>query len=370
MKESRPIPYFDITGEFEEYQSKWFEQIAQLGKTGNFILGDAIAEFESRVARFLGVKHAVTVGSGTDALVLALRSVGVQAGDSVIIPDFTFFATAEAVSLAGAVPIFVDIEADSFNISVEKIKNAIQPNTKAILPVHLFGAPADIEEICKLGQEHGIAVIEDTAQAFGAKVGSKFAGTFGQIGCFSFYPTKVLGAYGDGGMATTNDDEIADNLRLLRNHGVTGPNQHDLIGCTSRLNAVQAVLLQLKLECVPDFIEQRQRIARMYMDRLQNLPMELPKEKLGTTHVYNIFTVRSANRDQLVKTLSDKQIGHQIYYPLPVHMQKPYLNLNLSDDEYPETRKACREVLSLPNYPGMPHSHIDRICEVLNEIST
>ena len=370
MKESRPIPYFDLTSEFEEYQSKWFEQITRLGKTGNFILGDAIAEFESRVARFLGVKHAVTVSSGTDALVLALRSVGVQAGDSVIVPDFTFFATAEAVSLAGAVPVFVDIEADGFNISVNKIRDAIRPDTKAILPVHLFGAPASIEEICKLGLEHDIAVIEDTAQAFGAKVGNKFAGTFGQVGCFSFYPTKVLGAYGDGGMVTTNDDEIAHKLRLLRNHGLTGPNQHSLIGCTSRLNAVQATLLQLKLEFVPDFIEQRQLIARMYTERLQNVPMGLPKENPGSTHVYNIFTVRSKNRDQLVETLSDNQIGYQIYYPLPVHMQKPYLNLNLSDNEYPETRKACREVLSLPNYPGMPHSHVDRICEVLNEVST
>ena len=362
------INYFDITNQYSQFETEWFESIRELGSSGNFILGEAVAEFESRVAQYLNIKHAITVSSGTDALVLALKVAGVQAEDTVVMPDFTFFATAEAVSLVGATPVFVDIRSTDFNIDTNQIENAIQENTKALLPVHLFGAPANIDAICDLGKRHGIAVIEDAAQAFGARIKGKFAGTFGEVGCFSFYPTKILGAFGDGGMVVTNRDDLAEELRLLRNHGISGYNVHKTIGCTSRLNAVQAKLLQLKLEFVPSFIERRQRVARRYWDQLQELPLELPIELQDSSHVYNIFTIRTTRRSEMQEAFSKNHIGYQIYYPMPIHKQFPYRKLNCSDANFPESMRACNEVISLPNYPEMPLEHVDRICKVIHEV--
>ena len=362
------IPYFDLTGQFAAVREEWFKEINRLGCSGNFILGDAIDQFETRMADYLGVEHAVSVSSGTDAISLALKALGVGSGDSVIVPDFTFFATAEAVSLVGATPIFVDVDPIDFNIDVSKIEAAILADTKAILPVHLFGAPANLGPILELAAKKSIAVIEDTAQAFSARIGGSCAGSIGDAGCFSFYPTKVLGAFGDGGMVTTNDSQIAGQLTLLRNHGVTGPNIHSLIGRTSRLDCVQATLLLIKLKSIDEKIKSRHEIASIYFEQLEGLDLELPQQQPGTTHAYNIFTVRSRLRDDIAQALKNHNFGYQIYYPMPLHKQRPYQHLGYSDAEFPESMRAADEAISLPFYPEIPRSHIDRICAVIRNV--
>ncbi len=365
MATAQKIPYFDLTRQYSKYRSEWLEQIDRLGQSGNFILGDAVSELELGLSQFLDVKHAITVASGTDAITLALRTAGVGYGDVVVVPNFTFYASVEAISLTGAKPRLVDICLTDFNVDCEKMSAALDENVKAVLPVHLFGLPANMAKICAICRERGIAVIEDVAQAFGSQYDGKFSGTIGEMGCFSFYPTKVLGAYGDGGMVTTNDDAYAENLKLLRNHGVTGPNQHELIGYTSRLNCVQAVLLKLKLQSVQEAIERRQQLADRYKDQLLECEVELPASLPGKRHVYNVFTVRTAHRDKLADALKSNQVGYQVYYPMPIHKQIPYQDLGYTDESFPASIKACNEVISLPLYPEMPDDHVDRICEII-----
>ncbi len=365
MPNSTNIPYFDLTHQFANYRTAWLEEIERLGQTGNFILGSAVNKLESELAEYLGVNHVVTVANGTDAIVIALRAFGVGSGDTVIVPNFTFYASVEAISLVGAKPRLVDICQDDFNIDPKKIREAVDDHVKAILPVHLFGLPANMKEINSIGEEYGIPVIEDVAQAFGSVYSDAFGGNIGDFGCFSFYPTKVLGAYGDGGMITTNCEEYAEKVRLLRNHGITGPNQHELIGCTSRLDAVQAVLLSLKLKSVSQVIKRRRELADRYRQLLQDCPVELPKDLPDRKHVFNIFTIRSPERNKIADALQSHKIGYQIYYPMPIHNQTPYQGLGYSDEEFPKTMQACRDVLSLPLYPEMPDQHVDRICEVV-----
>ena len=294
------------------------------GKAANFILGKAVAELETELANYLGVKHAIAVSSGTDALVLALKAAGIQPEDSVLVPNFTFYATVEAVSLVGAKPKFVDIESRNFNLCPKHLELMHDASCKAILPVHLFGAPAQMNEICNFANRHELTVIEDAAQAFGAKFHGNRVGSIGDLGCFSFYPTKVLGAFGDGGLVTTNNDELAVQVRLLRNHGIVGPNQHQIVGYCSRLNPVQAVLLKLKLKAVDLKIKRRRLLAQRYIDNLQDLELGLPREFADEKHVFNIFTVRTKLRENIASALREHKVGHQIYYPMPVHKQLPY----------------------------------------------
>ncbi len=362
----RPVPYFDLKGQYADIEAEWFEAIRGLGRTGNFILGPAIEELEKMLCQFLRVAHAVTVSSGTDALVLALRAVGVRPGQSVIVPNFGFFATPEAVSLIGATPRFVDIRKTDFTIDPAAVEAAIDSSTAAILPVHLFGCPADMQSIRDVAGRHGIAVVEDAAQSFGASENGLPTGGLGDAGCFSFYPTKILGAFGDGGMVTTNDDSLGEQLRLLRNHGIVGANRHALIGCTSRLNTVQAKLLELKLANVETAIARRREIADAYRSRLGDLDVVLPGERDNAVHVYNIFTIRTSSRDTLASALEREQIGFQIYYPSPLHEQKPYANGSVSQcAPYVETAAACSEAISLPLYPEMPDAHVEQVCQVV-----
>ena len=361
------IPYFDLTGQFASVKNEWFEEIEKLGSTGNFILGNAVNEFETRIAEYLKVSHAISVASGTDALVLALQAAGVGQGDSVIVPNFTFFATAEAVSLAGATPVFVDIEPDGFNIDASQIESSLDSSTKAIVPVHLFGEPANMGEICELATRRNIAVIEDVAQAFGAGAGNKYAGSWGDAGCFSFYPTKVLGAFGDGGLIVTDNDTLAGQVRLLRNHGITGTNVHSIVGRTSRLNCVQATLLQIKLDSIDEKLRRRLEIANLYVEQLVGLELDLPHPKIGTLHAYNIFTVRSPHREKIAESLKENHVGYQIYYPMPLHQQQPYRYLGYENDQFPNAMNASEECISLPLYPEIPESHVDRICAVIRD---
>ena len=369
MSVPNSIPYFDLNDQFAATKSQWIASLEKLGESGSFILGSVVDELESKIAEYLGVRHAVTVASGTDALVLALRAVGVKSGDSVIVPAFTFYATAEAVSLIGANPKFVDIQYSDFNIDPNLVEAAVDDSVKAILPVHLFGAPANMSAIDKISKSYGIPVVEDAAQAFGASIGDRRVGTLGTAGGFSFYPTKILGAYGDGGMVVTNDDAIADHLKLLRNHGISGPNIHDLIGYTSRLDAIQALILSIKLESVDDSIKYRRTLARRYYDQLRGSGLVLPTAQSDANHAYNIYTVRSTRREEIKKVLSDNRVGYQIYYPIPIYQQRAYLHLGLRDEQFPESVRACREAISLPLYPEMSEQVVDRIANIINQAS-
>ncbi len=365
MSDTAPIPYFDLTVQFAHYRETWLREIVQLGQTGNFILGSAVHQTETELAEFLGVRHVVTVASGTDALVIALKAAGVGPGDSVIVPNFTFYASVEAVSLVGAQPRLVDISLEDFNIDCQKIREAIDERVKAMIPVHLFGLPANMKEIVNVAEEHGIAVIEDVAQAFGSQYDRRFCGTIGDFGCFSFYPTKILGAFGDGGMIATNSDEYAEQLRLLRNHGSIGPNQHRLIGCTSRLDAIQAAILSLKLATVKDAINRRRELAERYREQLQGCVRSLPTDLPGRLHVFNIFSIRVADRGRIASAFDSNRIGYQIYYPMPVHRQMPYQGLGYEDRDFPVSLRVSDEVISLPLYPEMPDAHVDQICAII-----
>ncbi len=367
MSAPNPVPYFDLTEQFIAIKSQWIAALEKLGESGSFILGSAVEELESKIAEYLRVRHAVTVASGTDALVLALRAVGVKSGDSVIVPAFTFYATAEAVSLIGAIPKFVDIQYSDFNIDPSLVEAAVDESVKAILPVHLFGAPADMPAIDQISKRYGIPVVEDAAQAFGASIRDRSVGTLGTAGSFSFYPTKILGAYGDGGMVVTNDDAIANHLKLLRNHGLSGPNIHDLIGYTSRLDAIQASILSIKLESVGDSLKCRRALARRYHDQLKASSLVLPTTQSDANHAYNIYTIRSTRREELKKVLSDSRVGYQIYYPIPIYQQQAYLHLGLQDEQFPESVRACREAISLPLYPEMSEQVVDRIANIINQ---
>ncbi len=360
------VPYFDLRGQFAAYKDAWFAQIETLGQRGQFILGDAVAELEERVAEYFGTRYAVTVSSGTDALVIALKSVGVQPGDSVIIPNFTFFATAEAVTLAGAIPKFVDISPHHFNLDPSQIAAAIDETTKAIVPVHLFGCPAQIEQICQIADTHHLKVVEDAAQAFGARIGNRRIGQFGAAGCFSFFPTKILGAFGDGGLIVTDDEEVCEAARRYRSHGTAGPNLHDRVGYTARLDPVQAVLIQLKLENIDGFIQARQAYRDVYCNELRDL-CRTPEACGAGEHVYNVFTIQTEKRGALETALKHHQIGYQIYYPHAIHQQSPYQSLGYQDADFPVTCKTCETVLSLPLYHDMPQAHIKRVIEVVQD---
>ncbi len=364
----KPVKYFDLTAQFSVFKQQWFEEIEKLGESGSFILGETISELEAELADFLGVKHVVSVSSGTDALILSLHAAGIQAGDSVLVPNFTFYATAEAVSIVGATPKFVDIDPDDFNLCPKLLEAAIDSKCRAVIPVHLFGAPANMEDICEVAKRNNLVVIEDAAQAFGSAINGKKTGGWGNLGCFSFYPTKILGTYGDGGMITTNDAALANQLKLLRNHGIIGANEHQIIGFCSRFNPVQATILRLKLRKIDDTIQSRLKRVKCYMNRLQHLDLKLPIPKPGTTHAYNIFTIRTSARDDIAQALMDHKIGFQIYYPMPIHKQLAYQNMKLRDEEYPHTMRATSEVLSLPLYPEMPLEEIHQICDVIQSV--
>jgi dTDP-4-amino-4,6-dideoxygalactose transaminase len=305
------------------------------------------------------------VANGTDALWLALRALEIGPGDEVITTPFTFYATSEAVDVVGATPVFADIEADSFCLDPASVRQKITPRTKAIIPVHIFGHPARMEEIMAVAREHRLAVLEDCAQAFGARAGDGVVGSIGDAGAFSFYPTKVLGCYGDGGLITTHRDDLNEHIRRLRNHGATSPFVHAEVGCNSRLDEVQAALLRLKLRRIEADIAGRGAVATRYTDMLAGLPVKAPTLPANGRHAFNLYTGRFARRDRLRAALTDAKIGTSQCYPMGNHLQAVYRHLGYQPGSLPVCEKACTETLSLPIYPGMPESHIVRVAEVV-----
>jgi dTDP-4-amino-4,6-dideoxygalactose transaminase len=342
------IPVLDLTPEIEALWDELMAAIQKVLKSGRFIMGPNVKAFEQEVAAYLGVKHAIGVNSGTDALVIALRSAGIGPGDEVITTPFTFFATAEAISQVGASPVFVDIDPKTFNIDPELIEPAITPKTKAILPVHLYGQAADMDPIMGLAAKYNLKVIEDTAQAFGGEYKGRKLGTIGDVGCFSFFPSKNLGAFGDGGLIATNDDEIAEAGRMLRVHGARKKYYNEMIGFNSRLDEIQAAILRVKLPYIDKWNEARRQAAGRYNELLKDVPgIVIPYETLYAKHVYHQYTIRVlyGRRDEVKKQLEEQGISTMIYYPVPVHKLPVYANKNY---RLPEAEKAAGEVLSLP----------------------
>ncbi len=359
------VPFLDLTKEFKELEAEWLEAIRGTGRAGTFILGPHVHAFESEFARYVGVAHAIAVANGTDSLILSLRALNIGPGDEVITTPFTFFASSEAIDIVGARPVFADILPDSCCIDPASIRSRITPRTRAILPVHIFGHPADMAEISEIAGEYGLAVIEDCAQAFGAKSAGRIVGSIGDTGSFSFYPTKVLGCYGDGGMVTTNSDEIDERVRRLRNHGAIKPFIHAEIGYNSRLDEIQAALLRLKLRAIEEAIAGRQQVAAEYTRRLAGTPVKAPSTPANGRHVFNLYTIRAPERDTVRQALTDNQIGTSLCYPQGLHLQQVYSHLGYRPGSLPVCERATVESLSLPIYPGMPLDHIERVCDVV-----
>ena len=349
--------YTDIKNEIEQ---GFAETLANC----SFILGPNVQAFEKEAANYLGVKHAVGCASGTDALHLALEAIGITAGDEVITSAFTFIATAEAIKYVGATPVFVDIDEKTFNITVETIEKAITEKTKAIMPVHLFGQPTDLNKIKLLCEKYNLKLIEDCAQSFGASLQGKQTGSFGDASGFSFFPSKNLGAFGDGGLVVTNSDDTAKKLKMLRNHGSDVRYFHDVIGYNSRLDEIQAVVLRAKLKRIDQYNQSRRRAAHLYSELMADLPISTPFEDGLGEHVYHQYTLLSDRRDEIMQSLQDKQIACAIYYPIPLHQQnvfkQEYANISL-----PITESVASNCFSLPICPSLSDQNIKEIVAVI-----
>ena len=357
------IPMVDLKAQHQAIKERIDDRIKDIFESGAFILGPNVMELERKVAAYHEVSYAIGLASGTDALHLALRAAGVGEGDEVITTPFTFFATVEAIHYCGAKPVFVDIEPDTFNMNVNAIKERITDRTKAILPVHIFGHPVDMELLMSVADSYGLKVIEDCAQAFGADIQGEKVGSFGVAGCYSFYPSKNFSCYGDGGMVVTNISEINERIRRLRNHGSSRTYQHDEFGVNSRLDEMQAAVLNVKMKRIDGYNDLRRLVAERYMERLADLPLTLPVEHDGCRHVYHQFTLRSDKRDDLSAHLQSQGISTVTYYPSPLHLQKALEEFKWGEGDFPEAEKASREVLSIPMYPELPESDVDFICD-------
>ncbi len=365
VTKTQPVPFLDLTTQYKRLEAEWLDAIRETGARGSFILGPHTQAFEKEFAEYVGVKHAIAVANGTDSLFLSLRALGVGPGDEVITTPFTFFASAETIDMVGATPVFADILADGFCLDPVSVRAKITARTKAIVPVHIFGYPSEMGEIMEIAKKHKLTVVEDCAQSFGALHNGKIVGSIGDTGSFSFYPTKVLGCYGDGGMVTTNSDAINEHIRRLRNHGAVKPFIHIEIGTNSRLDEVQAAALRIKLRHIKDDIAGRQKVAAEYTKRLAGSPVKAPPLPANGTHVFNLYTVRLPKRDTVRQALTDAQIGTSQCYPQGLHLQEVYKHLGYKPGSLPVCEHACTEALSLPIYPGMPLEHVERVCEVL-----
>lgn len=364
------IPMVDLKQQYYDLQVEIDSAILSALESAKYILGPNVDALACEIAEYCNVKHAIPVASGTDALHLALLACGIGAGDEVITTPFTFIGTAEAISYTGARPVFVDIEADSFNIDVSRIEAAITPNTRAIAAVHLFGQPANLDALTELCRKHHLPLIEDCAQSFGARYHGKITGSVGDAGCFSFYPSKNLGAYGDAGMVITNDDIIAEKIRVLHNHGSDEPYKHCVIGFNSRLDELQAAILRIKLRHIEAFNNARRENAKYYSDRLANSGIVIPVENENNIHVYHQYTIRSNKRDQIRESLNKAEIASAIFYPIPLHQQPVYQN-DYRGISMPVAEQTVKQVLSLPMYPELSKTQIDHVCDViLNEART
>jgi dTDP-4-amino-4,6-dideoxygalactose transaminase len=372
----------DLKAQYASLKEEIDGAVKRVIENAQFIGGPELEAFEQEIGAFCGAAFAVGVANGTEALQLALLACGVKPGDEVITPPFTFIATAEAITQCGAVPVFCDIDPLTYNLDPGLIEARITPKTRCILPVHLYGHPADMGPIMQVAKKHGLKVVEDCAQALGAaysapviaseaKQSKSRVGAFGDAGCLSFFPSKVLGAYGDGGMVVTNNAAVADSLRMLRNHGAKQKYYHLVPGFNSRLDGLQAAILRVKLRHLDDWIKQRRRVAALYAKYLGEIPdVTVPHEAPGSYHCYNYYTVRlksGADRGALQKSLSEKGVSSMVYYPVSLHLQAVYAAQGGKKGDFPVSEKAQDEVLSLPVYPEMTEEQVKQVAEALKQ---
>lgn len=358
----------DLKIQYNAIKQEATEAVQNVMESTHFILGPQVKALEEEIAAYHGVRRAVALASGTDALHLALVAAGIKRGDEVITTPFTFIATAEAASYIGAVPVFTDIDPVTFNIDIEKIEAAITNKTRAVIPVHLYGQPAEMNGLMALAKKHGLRVIEDCAQSFGAEYHGRKTGTFGDAGCFSFFPSKNLGCYGDGGMVITDDPALADRVASLRNHGSRVRYYHDEVGFNSRLDEMQAAILRIKLKHISEYNDRRRNNALLYNRLLSGAAAATPSETKGTRHVFHQYTIRVKNRDGVKKKLDDGMItSSMIYYPVPLHLQEAYKDLGMKPGSLPVAEEAAREVLSLPMYPELSEEQIAAVVNAVKQ---
>jgi len=360
------IELIDLVTQYRTIQPEIDKAVRQVLETGQFILGANVAQLEHEVANYLGVKCAVGVASGTDALILSLRALGIGPGDEVIIPTYTFFATAEAVVLVGATPVLVDIEADTYCLDVRQAAERITARTKAIMPVHLYGHPADMKSLFEVAGAYGLKVIEDNAQAFGAEYGGRKTGSLGDVGCLSFFPSKNLGAFGDGGMVVTNDGEVAERVRIFGTHGWRKKYYPEVIGTNSRLDELQAAILRVKLRYVDKWNERRRDLARQYTQQLSSLSIAVPKEYPQARSVYHLYIIRVKERERVRRFLQAEGIASAVYYPQPLHLTEPFRN-QYKPGDFPMAEQASEETVALPLYPEMSSEQVDEVVKAIRQ---
>jgi len=359
-------PMLDLKKQYLGIKDEIIAMTNEIFESAHYVLGKKGAELEEKFRAFHDIKEAIGVASGTDALHLSVRAFGIGPGDEVITSPFTFFATAEAILYVGARPVFADIEPDTYNIDPAAIEKLITRKTKAILPVHIFGHPADMVRIMEIAKAHKLKVIEDCAQSIGASLDGRKTGSFGDAGCFSFYPSKNLGAYGDGGMIILKDSQTAEEVKKLRNHGSAGGYRHECVGYNSRLDELQAGILLVKMKRLDEYNRRRHENAELYTELMKDI-VKCPKEKPGAYHVYHQYTIQSPKRDSIQAFLREKGISSVVYYPIPLHVQDALKDLGYKEGDLPETERAAREVISLPMYPELEKEDIRVTAEAVRQ---
>lgn len=362
------ISFVDLKRQYKSIKDEINAKINEVLESTQFILGENVKAFEEAFAKYCSAKYAVGVASGSDALTLSLKALGIGEEDEVITVPNTFIATVDAISRNNAKSVFVDIDPETYNIDVNKIEEKITDKTKAIIPVHLYGQPADMDPILKIAKEYGLKVIEDACQAHGAEYNGKKVGSLGDVGCFSFYPGKNLGAYGDGGIIVTNNFEIAEKVKMLRNYGQKIKYYHDFVGYNSRLDELQAAILRVKLKYLDEWNELRRLHAEQYNRCLDGLSgIRLPLSKKEVKHVYHLYVIRCENRDTLQKKLLSKEIFTGIHYPVPIHLQHAYTKLGYRIGDFPVTEEYAKKILSLPMFPELTDKEIIYICKMIKK---
>jgi dTDP-4-amino-4,6-dideoxygalactose transaminase len=362
------VPFVDLQAQYHSLRAEILPGIENVMEHSAFILGDDVDQFEREFAAYCGNRACVAVASGCDALLFALKACGIGPGDEVITVANTFIASALAISACGATPVLVDCREDTYEIDPQQLRQAVTPRTKAVLPVHLYGQAADFEAIATIAREFHLKVIEDACQAHGATYQGKPCGALGDVGCFSFYPGKNLGAYGDGGALVTDDPEIVQRARMYRNYGQSQKYCHEVIGWNSRLDTLQAAILRVKLRHLSDWNAARRAHAAAYAERLRDLPaLVLPAVGPGNEHVYHLFVVRVRKRDELLEFLKQRGVFAGVHYPVPIHLQRAYAGHGWRQGQFPVTERLAREIVSLPMYPELTEAQIDHVCASVRE---
>lgn len=368
--EQRKIPLLDLKAQYRTIRDQVLAALTRVADSQQFILGEEVSTLEAEMAAYCGVPYAIGCGSGSDALLLALMALGIGPGDQVLTAPYTFFATVSAITRLGAVPVFADVKPDTFNLDPEQVSRALSshPAVRVMMPVHLFGACADMDPLQSLARAKGIFIVEDAAQAIGAEYKGQHAGGIGDIGCFSFFPTKNLGGFGEGGMLTTKDDALADKLKALRVHGAREKYDHEWIGINSRLDALQAAVLRVKLQYLDFWTERRRQNADLYRQFISDLdiPVRAPQaNSYQTRHIYNQFVIRAERRNELQAYLRAQGIGTEVYYPVPMHLQKCFAGLGYEAGDFPVSERLANESLALPIYPELRAEEIEYICRTI-----